>query len=357
MKKKYQIIYEKIKKDIVERQYIEGDFLPTESEIAEEFETSRPTVTRALDKLRKENLIYSRAGYGTVVLRSELTHGKKIGLLIPQYGRAEIFEPICSAIREESRNHYWEVNLPTELFDSGDIKNTTEQLSAKFIREKFDGVFFSPSNRVPDNVNFNLGILDQLRKASIEVVLVDREIVDWPNQTACDLVAVDNILAGLKVCEHMLQQDCKRIALAKHITSSTMIDLRIIGARQAIHQANLPPDILTIIEMDEQHDPEEIIKQGPCGLICANDEMAADLMRKLLDHGVRIPGDLKVAGFDDVKYAEFLSVPLTSYRQPCEEIGRIAVHTMLTRFAHPEFAPIRVNLQGELVTRFSTSNQ
>ncbi|GAG88324.1 unnamed protein product, partial [marine sediment metagenome] len=45
MKKKYQIIYEQIKKDIAEKRYLEGDFLPTESEIAEEFEASRPTVT------------------------------------------------------------------------------------------------------------------------------------------------------------------------------------------------------------------------------------------------------------------------------------------------------------------------
>jgi DNA-binding LacI/PurR family transcriptional regulator len=357
MKKKYQIIYEKIKKDIAEKQYLEGDFLPTESEIAEEFETSRPTVTKAFEKLRNEKFIYSRAGYGTVVLRSELTDGKKIGLLIPQYGRAEIFEPICSAIREESKKHYWQVNLPSELLDSKDIKKTTKLLCAKFIREEFDGVFFSPSNRIPDNVNFNLGILDQLRKARIDVVLIDREIVNWPNQTACDLVAVDNILAGLMVTGHMLKQGCKMIAFAKHKTSSTMIDLRIIGAREAVRQANLPQETLRVIEMDEEHNPEEVLKQRLCGLICANDEMAADLMRKLLDNGIRIPEDLKVAGFDDVKYAEFLSVPLTSYRQPCEEIGRIGVHTMLTRFAHPEFAPIRVNLQGELVTRFSTSIQ
>jgi DNA-binding GntR family transcriptional regulator len=84
------------------KRYLEGDFLPAESEIAEEFDTSRPTVTKAFDKLRAEKLIHSRAGFGTVVLRSELTDGKKIGLLIPQFGSAEIFEPICSAIREES---------------------------------------------------------------------------------------------------------------------------------------------------------------------------------------------------------------------------------------------------------------
>ena len=355
MKKKYQIIYEKIKKEVAGKRYLEGDFLPTESEIAEEFETSRPTVSKAFDKLRNEKLIYSRAGFGTVVLRSELTDGKKIGLLIPQFGRAEIFEPICSAIQKESRNHYWHVLFPAELLDNKGIKKTTELLCAKFVHEKFDGVFFSPSNRIPDNVAFNLSILDQLKKAGIAVVLLDRDIVNWPNQTTCDLVAVDNILAGLRVTEHMLKQGCKKIAFSKHIYSTTMINLRIIGAREAIRQANLPPETLTVVEMDAQHNLDNITKQTPDGLICANDEMAADLMRKLLDTGMQIPNTLKVAGFDDVKYADFLSVPLTTYRQPCADIGRTAVNTMLNRLAHPEFAPIRVYLQGELIARFSSS--
>ena len=82
--------------------------------------------------------------------------------------------------------------------------------------------------------------------------------------------------------------------------------------------------------------------------------MAADLKRKLLDAGIRIPDTLKVAGFDDVKYAGLLSVPLTTYRQPCTEIGRTAVNTMLNRLANPGFAPVRVNLLGELVVRSST---
>ena len=134
MKKKYQIIYEKIRKDIEEKRYLLGDFLPTESEFAREFETSRPTVTKAFDKLRSEKLIQSQSGYGTIVLRSELTNGKKIGLLIPQYGRAEIFEPICSAIQNESRKHYWQVFLPSDLLDNEDIKKTTELLCNKFVK-------------------------------------------------------------------------------------------------------------------------------------------------------------------------------------------------------------------------------
>jgi DNA-binding LacI/PurR family transcriptional regulator len=357
MKKKYQIIYEKIRQDIEEKRYLAGDFLPTETEIAREFETSRPTVTKAFDKLRGEKLIKSRSGFGTVVLHSELTDGKKIGLLIPQFGRAEIFEPICSAIQNESRKHYWQVFLPSDLLDLKEIEKTTELLCNKFVKENYDGVFFSPPNRIPDNANFNLGILDQLKKAGIAVVLLDREILNWPNQTACDLVGLDNIQAGLTVTDHMLKQGCEKIVFTKHTNSTGMIDIRILGAREAIRQANLPPETLSVVKLDEKRELKDITKHMPDGLICANDEMAADLMRKLLDAGIRIPKTLKVAAFDDVKYAGFLSVPLTSYRQPCAEIGRNAVNTMLNRITNPDSAPVRIYLQGELIVRFSTSKQ
>jgi DNA-binding LacI/PurR family transcriptional regulator len=354
MKKKYQIIYESIRKSIEEKSYMPGDFLPSESEIAENFGVSRPTVTKAFEKLRKEKLIYSRSGYGTTVVRSDLTNGKKIGLLIPQYEQAEIFEPICFSIEQESRKHGWNLIMPPSLLGAVDLKKTTELLCSKFIHEKVDGVFFSPPNRISDNINFNLRIVDRLKKAGIAVVFLDREILNWPNQSDCDLVVIDNMRAGLVVTNHLLKQGCRKIVFAKHENSTGMIDIRIIGAREAILQEGLPPETLCIVKLNEKRELNNIIKYMPDGLICANDEMAADLMRKLLDIGIVIPHALKVVGFDDVKYAKFLSVPLTSFRQPCEEIGRAAVNIMKNRLDYPDSAPVRLYLQGKLIERSST---
>jgi GntR family transcriptional regulator of arabinose operon len=353
--KKYEIIYEKVKRDIIAKKIIAGNLLPTEQEIAAIFKTSRPTVSKAFDLLRKENLIESKAGYGTVVLKSHLTDGKKIGLLIPQFGNAEIFEPICSSIQKEALKHFWEVQLPTPLLDHEDRAVTTQNQCDKFVRENYDGVFYSPPNRIPDNENFNLNILNKLKDAGIAVVLLDREMVRWPSQTNCDLVGVDNILAGFKVAEHLIKQGCEKLVFAKNINSTAMIDLRILGSREAVRQANLPPETLSISISNNEHNLKDITKHMPDGIICANDELAANIMKKLLDIGLKIPKDLKVAGFDDVKYAEFLSVPLTTYRQPCKEIGKTAVNTMLNRLDYPDHAPIHVGLQGELIVRFSTS--
>jgi DNA-binding LacI/PurR family transcriptional regulator len=89
------------------------------------------------------------------------------------------------------------------------------------------------------------------------------------------------------------------------------------------------------------------------GLVCANDWTAAQAMRTLLGLGMRIPEDVRIAGFDDVRYAELLPVALTTMQQPCLAIGAAAIATMLDRISNPHLAPRSVLLNGRLVVRKS----
>ncbi len=57
--------------------------------------------------------------------------------------------------------------------------------------------------------------------------------------------------------------------------------------------------------------------EKPDAIVCANDVTAARLMQTLVSLGVRIPGDIKMVGVDDVRYAKFLPTQLTSIRQNC----------------------------------------
>lgn len=93
----------------------------------------------------------------------------------------------------------------------------------------------------------------------------------------------------------------------------------------------------------------------PDGIICSNDRAAAVLMQSLAERAIRVPADLSVAGFDDVRYATLFSVPLTTMRQPCRAIGTVAVQTMLQRIQNPTLPPRQILLSAKLVTRRSTS--
>jgi DNA-binding LacI/PurR family transcriptional regulator len=76
-------------------------------------------------------------------------------------------------------------------------------------------------------------------------------------------------------------------------------------------------------------------------------------MHTLLALGRRIPEDIRMVGIDDVKYAHLLPVPLTTERQPCRDIGRIALAVMLDRIYNPDLPARDVLLGCSLVVRQS----
>jgi len=88
-------------------------------------------------------------------------------------------------------------------------------------------------------------------------------------------------------------------------------------------------------------------------IICANDDTAAVLMRTMESHGMRPPRDIRVVGFDDVKYATLVSVPLTTVHQPCREIAVVAFQTMLRRLVEPTLPAQTISLTPRLVVRES----
>ncbi|HKK49342.1 MAG TPA: substrate-binding domain-containing protein, partial [Alkalispirochaeta sp.] len=70
--------------------------------------------------------------------------------------------------------------------------------------------------------------------------------------------------------------------------------------------------------------------------------------------GYSIPDDVRIVGFDDMKYARLARVPLTTFRQPCRQLGEIAVETMFSRLAKPGRNPVTVYAGPELITRESS---
>ncbi|MQA29778.1 MAG: hypothetical protein GEU82_08060, partial [Luteitalea sp.] len=80
----------------------------------------------------------------------------------------------------------------------------------------------------------------------------------------------------------------------------------------------------------------QVVKDvAPDGIVCSNDYTAAHVMRVLEHLSLSVPDDVRVAGFDDVEYANMLPVPLTTVRQPCAELGAPAVRVMAERLKNP----------------------
>jgi DNA-binding LacI/PurR family transcriptional regulator len=88
-------------------------------------------------------------------------------------------------------------------------------------------------------------------------------------------------------------------------------------------------------------------------VFAANDEMALGLVRALAEQGRGVPGDVSVAGFDDIEVAGYALPPLTTVRQDFAELGRAAVRTLLGRLAGDTAAPATL-VEAVLTVRAST---
>ena len=103
---KYKQICQSLKTAIESGAYGAGFRLPSEHELVQTFGASRVTVSRALKELQIGGLIDRRAGSGTYV-RASTVKQHAFGLLIPELGQTEIFEPICQGMvaTQEEQNH------------------------------------------------------------------------------------------------------------------------------------------------------------------------------------------------------------------------------------------------------------
>ena len=91
----------------------------------------------------------------------------------------------------------------------------------------------------------------------------------------------------------------------------------------------------------------------PEAIVCANDQMAIGMVRTLHAHGVKVPGDVAIVGFDDIFPASLTDPPLTTVHQPMRKIGERACDRLLERIADPTLRPRIELLPAELVLRSS----
>jgi DNA-binding LacI/PurR family transcriptional regulator len=88
-------------------------------------------------------------------------------------------------------------------------------------------------------------------------------------------------------------------------------------------------------------------------LFAQNDRMAIAAIRALREGDRRVPQDVAVVGYDDVPAAEYCDPPLTTVRQPMQEVGKVATRLLIQAIEEPGAAQGEVLLRGELIQRCS----
>ena len=355
-KPKYREIFDRLVADIRAGRYKPGQRFPSEAALVQRFGASRITVGRAVQELQQSGLVDRIAGSGTFV-RDRAQHpreGLLFGLIIPDLGETEIFEPICQGIAR-SRAAVGHALLWAHASAGGsDRAQQAIELCRQCISRRVAGVFFAPLELDARANQVNRSVLESLRKAGIPVVLLDRRPEEAVAGARCDLVGIDNHRAGFLATEHLLQGGAKRIVFASFSQQATSIESRIRGYRDAVAAHNRQPAgewVLPYVHGEALPLPAK--KSRYDAVVCANDKIAGGVMHALLRRGLRVPEDVRIVGIDDVSYAGLLPVPLTTVHQPCHDIGEAALHTMLERLDKPKAPARNVLLDCWVVVRKS----
>jgi LacI family transcriptional regulator len=175
---------------------------------------------------------------------------------------------------------------------------------------------------------------------------------------SADAVLPDNEAAGATITDHVLSLGHRRIAVAAGTARLTTVADRLAGVASALNRKGLSLRDLPVVMTDFTRDggrgaAEWILREHPrtTAIIALNDAMAIGVLSTLRSHGIAVPDQMSVVGFDDVSVAADLAPSLTTVRLPMAAMGRLA----LTMALKPRSTRSRRKSTGhELIVRDST---
>lgn len=239
------------------------------------------------------------------------------------------------------------------LVGNSDESTDREQTYVDLFEERrVAGLLISPAGD-------DLGRLARLRDQGTAVVLVDRRADDDHFAS----VSVDDVAGGRLAVTHLTDIGRRRIAFVGGPFGIRQVADRHAGALAAATAAGVTLEVLptaSLSVLEGRRIGEELqarpAAERPDAVFAANDLLAVGLEQAFIMRGsVRVPDEVAIVGYDDIAFAEAAVVPLTSVRQPAQDLGRRAIELLVAQveqgqgieLEHVEFTP-------ELVVRQST---
>jgi LacI family repressor for deo operon, udp, cdd, tsx, nupC, and nupG len=245
-----------------------------------------------------------------------------IALAIPALDEP-YFAELAGLIVEAAARQGW-----TVLIDQTGGDRIRERLAAGDSRfQRIDGSIVSP-------LALSVTDVGELVRQRPMVLLGER-----PTHGTADHVAVDNVQAAREATRHLIDLGRRRIAFLGAQARGRTGAVRLTGFRSALADAGHHPDPALVVRTGPFRRAEGAAamaqllagRQRPDAVFCANDLLAMGAVRTLLSHGLRVPEDVAVVGFDDIEEARFSTPTLTSIAPDKHQIAEQAVQLLCRR--------------------------
>jgi LacI family transcriptional regulator len=271
-----------------------------------------------------------------------------VGMVVPNLNNP-FFPAVVKGVEEALHDS----GMGLLLCDAGEDVHTEMQRILALLDRRVDGLLISPVDSL-DSVR----ALQQAAAASV-VVQVDRRVA-----VPTDSVTVDQERGMSALLRYLVEVEQRRTFA--FVTSAERISTgaeRLAAYRRSMADVD-PPSSERVLAGDFSvqwglHAGARLAEAGrlPDAIVCANDLIAAGVLQSLRARGVRVPSEVAVSGYDDTFLAVVTDPPLTSVRQPLDQLGREAVAMLRAGIASPGVARRELCLAPQLVVRESTGHR
>ncbi|WP_293697317.1 LacI family DNA-binding transcriptional regulator [uncultured Agrococcus sp.] len=319
---------------------------PTIIEVATRAGVSKSLASRALrgergvaDQTRRR--IHTAAvelGYRINSAARSLAHGRSgiVGVVVNDIGNPH-FSGVVAGVEAEARERGLRAILG---HGSGSPTALARQIET-MLELRVDGIVVISSWAPRD-------VLEAAAGATPLAVVA--RLIDPP--ATLDTIASDDVIGARTAAEHLLAVGCRKLAYVTRSTSATS-GARGGGFAAAVSQVGLEPATHRV-ERDDDAAIAAVLESGIDGIFANNDVMAAEILRVGREHGIDIPGQMALIGYDDTPLARLLSPGLTSVHQPQRTMGRRAIECIVER-QNGRIEPVRAWYEPRLLVRASTA--
>jgi LacI family repressor for deo operon, udp, cdd, tsx, nupC, and nupG len=297
----------------------------------------------------------TKTGYSPNTLAQNFRRGKTnvIMVVLPSIGDP-FFTGVMKGIRSVAAESGYSILINDTQFNT----MTADEIGAMVVSRQADGIVLLATMSP-----FGTEVLSSKSHRALPIVIgcetISSELEGFPS------VHIDNVGAAREATDHLIEAGHRCIGFIRGPEQSLLTADRELGYRKAMQAAGLElseerivSGNLTIEGAIEATRTLLELADRPTAIFCANDEMAMGCYHAIRSAGLRIPRDISVVGFDDVRYAAVMDPPLTTVMQPAEEIGKRVMYRLFHEIrlnrshkGHAEIVPHRLIIRRSVARR------
>ena len=263
-----------------------------------------------------------------------------VGLIVPNIDNP-FFSELARIIEEEAFNRGYHIVLCSSGNNTDKEQSNIRMLS----QMKADGIILITNGEHTEQM---------LQEVDMPVVVVDRHMTDGGEIA---FIESDHYRGGLLATQHLYDCGCKNIVCLRGPQEFASGRLRFKGYKDVCKKYKLNE-----MYIDTEYSYESGLKSAELllekypdvdGIVAANDIVAISTYKVLKSNGKRIPEDIQLVGFDDIRFSSLMTPELSTIRQPVSKMGKLAVD-IICNYAEDKPYEKEYILDVELIQRETT---